>query len=124
VVLTVRYCSRAYIKDPDPKGIFLLLLRIYLHPQTRSDPVLLEPALSLISTHGTRLDATEVLDLLPPLVTMEDVRAFFIKTIRGATAKRNDSRIVRSLVSSRKEEVERTLMGLQVKRVRITDQRM
>lgn len=102
----------------------MLLLRIYLHPPTKSEPVLLEPALSLISTHGTRLDAKEVLDLLPPLVTMEDVRAFFVKTIRGATAKKNDSRIVRGLVASRKEEVERTLMGQQVKRVRITDQRM
>lgn len=55
---------------------------------------------------------------------MEDVRAFFIKTLRGSTARKNDHRIVKSLVSARKEEVERTLMGLQVKRVRVTDQRM
>jgi len=86
--------------------------------------MLLEPGLSLISTHGTRLDAKEVLDLLPPLVTMEDVRAFFIKTLRGAMAKKNDSRIVKGLIASRKEEVERVLMASQVKRVRVTDQRM
>ena len=119
-----RYCARVYLENPDPKGIFLLLLRIYLHPPSSKDKVLLEPGLSLISTHGTRLDAKEVLDLLPPLVTMEDVRAFFIKTLRGAMAKKNDSRIVKGLISSRKSEVERVLMSTQVKRVRVTDQRM
>lgn len=55
---------------------------------------------------------------------MEDVRAFFIKTLRGAMAKKNDSRIVKGLIASRKEEVERVLMASQVKRVRVTDQRM
>ena len=55
---------------------------------------------------------------------MEDVREFFIKTLRDSTARKNDHQIVKSLVSARKEEVERVLMGLQVKRVRITDQRM
>lgn len=102
-----------------------MLLRIYLRPMPSSkDPVLLEPALLLIARQGTRLDATHVLDLLPPLVTMEDVRAFFIKTLRNSTTRKNDHRIVKSLVGARKEEVERVLMGLQVKRVRITDQRL
>jgi hypothetical protein len=31
---------------------------------------------------------------------------------------------MKSLISARKEEVERVVMGLEVKRVRITDQRM
>jgi hypothetical protein len=32
--------------------------------------------------------------------------------------------VVKAITSARKEEVDRVLMGLQVKRVRITDQRM
>ena len=113
------------MKSPDPHGIFLLLLRIYLRPAPSSQgPILLDPALSLIAKNGVRLAATEVLALLPPLVTMEDVRAFLIRTLRDGYARRNEHRVVKQLVGARKEEVERVLMGLQVKRVRVTDQRM
>ncbi|ORY29789.1 hypothetical protein BCR39DRAFT_588162 [Naematelia encephala] len=118
------YCGRLYAKEPDPHGIFLLLLRIYLLPAKPSDPVLLDPAISLIATHGVRLDANEVLALLPPLVTMEDVKAFFVRTLRDSHAKKNDHRVVKSLVSARKERVDRVLMGLQIKRVRVSDQRI
>ena len=124
IVLTYSYCARAYAKDPDPSGIFLLLLKIYLRPKTEAEPVLLTPALSLISTHGVRLDGKQVLDLLPPLVTMHDVRDFFIKTLRDGSAKRNEARVVSNLVSSRKEEVDRVLLDLETKRVRVSDQRM
>lgn len=120
-----RYCARVYAQEPDPKGIFLILLRIYLRPTPKSDePVLLDAALALIATHGVRVDATEMLDLLPPLVPMADVRAFFIRTMRDGFARKNDAKIIKSVVSARKEEVDRVLMGLQVKRVRVTDQRM
>jgi hypothetical protein len=117
------YCAKVYSTSPDPNGIFLLLLKLYLRP-TASDPVLLSPALNLIAKHSTRLDANQVLDLLPPLVTMEEVKSFFVRTLRDGYAKRNEARVIRSLVASRKEEVERCLMGLQTKRVRVTDQRM
>lgn len=118
-----KYCSKVYITDPDPNGIFLLLLRLYLRPAP-SDPVLLQPALGLIASQGTRLDAEQVLELLPPLVTMEDVRSFFVKTLRDGRKKRNEAQIVKGLLGARKEEVERVLMDLQGKKVRVTDQRM
>ena len=124
-VLTISYCSRVYAKDPDPHGIYLMLLRLYLRPDPKiSSDILIAPALVLIAKQGTRLDAQEVLDLLPPLLTMEEVKHFFLKTLREGHAKRNDHRVVKQLLSARKEETERILMGLQVKRVRITDQRM
>lgn len=85
---------------------------------------LLEPALSLISKHSTSLPASPVLDLLPPLVPMQDVRAFFTRTLRERYTRKEEWRIVRGLTKGRKEEVERVLMGLEVKRVRVTDQRM
>ena len=120
---TYSYCTTLYASEPDPKGIFLLLLRLYLRPSS-SEPILLGPALGLIATHGTRLDAEAVLDLLPPLVTMKEVEAFFVKTLRDGHAKKNDARIIKQLVTGRKEQVERVLMDLQVHRVRVTDQRM
>ena len=117
------YCSKVYQTDPDPTGIFLLLLRLYLRPKS-GDPILLSPALSLIATQGTRLDANQVMDLLPPLVTMQDVRSFLVKTLRDSRKKMNEGKMVRGLISARKEEVDRCLMDLQGNRVRITDQRM
>ena len=124
--LTVSYCSRIYSSsNPDlqDKSIFLLLLKIYLLPQNK-DKLLLAPALSLLANHSTQLDPAAVLEILPPLVTMEEIRSFLIRTMRDGTRRINDRKIIKSIVSSRKEEVERILMGLEVKRVRITDQRM
>lgn len=128
-----RYCTQVYVSSSVPltekpedrkeSTIYLTLLRLYLRPAS-SDPVLLEPALSLIGKHSTRLDAEQVIGLLPPLVTMRDVQAFFVKTLREDHARRNERLIVRSLVTARKEEIERGLMGLQTRRVRVTDQRM
>lgn len=99
------------------------MLRIYLLPQ-ESENLLLAPALSLLAAHSTQLDPAAVLDLLPPLVTMEEIRSFLIRTLRDGTRRTNDRKIIKGIVSSRKEEVERILMGLEVKRVRVTDQRM
>ncbi|WVQ93507.1 hypothetical protein IAU59_000581 [Kwoniella sp. CBS 9459] len=122
------YCARAYSSEPE---IFLLLLQIYLRPApstANTKPTaaisLLEPALSLISKHSTSLPSSPVLDLLPPLVPMQDVHSFFLRTLRESYSKKNDARIVRNLVKGRKEEVERMLLGLEVKRVRINDQRI
>lgn len=84
----------------------------------------LEPALNLIATHGTRVDAQEVLNLLPSRVTMNDVREFFVKTLRDGHAKTNQSKITKQLLKTRKEQVDRSLASLQQKRVRITDIRM
>ncbi|WVF65869.1 hypothetical protein IAT40_000606 [Kwoniella sp. CBS 6097] len=122
------YCVRAYPTEPE---IFLLLLQIYLRPapstantKPTSAISLLEPALTLISKHSTSLPSSPVLDLLPPLVPMQDVHAFFLRTLRESYSKKNEARIVKSLVKGRKEEVERMLLGLEVKRVRVNDQRI
>ncbi|KAJ9090674.1 hypothetical protein QFC20_007852 [Naganishia adeliensis] len=117
------YCAKIYQSQPDPKGVFLQLLRIYLRPNGTQQPKL-EPALKLIATHGTRVDAQEVLALLPPFVTMNDVHEFFVKTLRDGHAKMNQSRITKQLLKTRKEQVDRGLMRMQQKRVRITDIRI
>ena len=119
------YCSHIYsaTSDIQDRTIFLLLLKIYLLPQ-KDQPLLLSPALSLLANHSTQLDPAAVLELLPPLVTMQEVRSFFIRTLRDGTRRVHERKVMKSLISARKEEVERVVMGLEVKRVRITDQRM
>jgi hypothetical protein len=80
--------------------------------------------LALIASQGVRIDAQEVLALLPPMVTVHDVHSFFVRTLRDGHARRNEARVVKEVLKTRKEQVDRGLMRLQQKRVRITDIRM
>ncbi|KAL7424682.1 Vacuolar morphogenesis protein 6 [Cryptotrichosporon argae] len=119
------YCARAYARPADAGGIFLVLLRLYLTPPApHAHAPLLAPALALIATHSTRLDAQAVLALLPPLVTVHDVATFVTRTLREGSRRRNEGRILKQLAGARQDEVERVLMGLEVRRVRVTDQRI
>ncbi|TRM64266.1 hypothetical protein BD626DRAFT_556986 [Schizophyllum amplum] len=114
------YCKRLYATSPAASGIFLTLLRIYLRPRDPADPHLLAPALDLVGRHGPRLDPLAALDLLPPLVTAQDIRAFLIDALRAPLF---DSHVVRHIHKARNEQVTRKLMALQSRRVRITDTR-
>lgn len=116
------YCARLHAKEPD-RAIFLHLLRLYLRP-SKGEDVLVTPALALVARHGTRMDPRAVLDLLPPLVPVKDLHDFFQRTLGDERARRNEHRITRGLLAARKAEVERLVVGLEVKRVRVTDQRM
>lgn len=110
------YCARAYGKE---KGIFTHLLTLYLG----TPEPLIEPALGLVARQGTRMPPESVLDLLPPLVPLESLHAFFLRTLGDERARRNEHRITKNLLSARKSEVERLVCGLEVKRVRVTEQR-
>jgi len=90
----------------------------------KDQSLLLAPALSLLANHSTQLDPAAVLELLPPLVTMQEIRSFLTRTLRDGTRRVHERKVMKSLISARKEEVERVVMGLETKRVRITDQRM
>ena len=117
------YCKRVYQADSPTSSVFLALLRIYLLPGPTAPPAadLLPPALELISRHSPRLDPVATLQLLPPLVTAKDVRAFLLEALREPLL---DTRVVRHVAKAREEQVARRLMVLQSKRVRITESRM
>jgi hypothetical protein len=87
--------------------------------QTSSN--LLQPALELISRHGPRLDAVETLQLLPPLVTADDIRPFLIESLRIPAF---DTRVVREINKARNDQLSRRLIALQSRRVKVTDSRM
>ena len=117
------YCKRIYRPNSPTANIFLTLLRIYLLPSPSAPPAanLLPPALELISRHSPRLDPVATLQLLPPLVTAEDVSAFLLEALREPLF---DTRVVRNVHKAREEQVARRLIALQSKRVRITESRM
>ncbi|PIL35798.1 hypothetical protein GSI_02528 [Ganoderma sinense ZZ0214-1] len=117
------YCKRIYRANSPTANVFLTLLRIYLLPSP-SAPLaanLLPPALELISRHSPRLDPVATLQLLPPLVTAEDVSAFLLEALREPLF---DTRVVRNVHKAREEQVARRLIALQSNRVRITESRI
>ncbi|KAF7327882.1 Rab guanyl-nucleotide exchange factor [Mycena kentingensis (nom. inval.)] len=119
------HCSRYYRADSDTSNVYLTLLRIYLRPNSSSTKLspsdLLEPALGLISRHSSQLDSVAALELLPPLVPTADVRKFLINALHAPVF---DTRVVRNLNKARGDQVDRLLMGLQTRRVKVTDSRI
>ena len=82
---------------------------------------LLQPALQLVSRHSPRLDSVETLKLLPPLVTAQDVRAFLLEALRAPIF---DTQVVRGITQARNDQLDRRLLALQSRRVKVTDSRM
>ncbi|KAJ6608678.1 hypothetical protein B0H10DRAFT_516741 [Mycena sp. CBHHK59/15] len=115
------HCKRVYQTGTETSNVFLTLLRIYLRPTVKTQSDLLQPALELIARHSPKLDAVDTLQLLPPLVTTQDIRTFLIGALRTPIF---DTRVIRNLSKARGDQVERKLMSLQTKRVKITDSRI
>ncbi|TFK87975.1 hypothetical protein K466DRAFT_662647 [Polyporus arcularius HHB13444] len=117
------YCKRVYQPNSPTSHVFLTLLRIYLLPGPSAPAAaeLLPPALELISRHSPRLDPVATLQLLPPLVTAQDVRAFLLESLKAPVF---NTRVVRNIHKSREDQVARRLVVLQSKRVRITESRI
>ncbi|THV01026.1 hypothetical protein K435DRAFT_718392 [Dendrothele bispora CBS 962.96] len=116
-----KYCKRYYQADAETKNIFLTLLRIYLRPTVDTKVDLLQPALDLISRHSPRLDTVEALELLPPMVTIEDIRTFLIE---GLKIPKFDTSVTRHIHRARSDQVSRKLLTLQARRVKVTDSRI
>lgn len=115
------YCKRIYAPDSDTSNVFLTLLRIYLQPTVKTSVDLLTPALDLVSRHSPRLDSIETLQLLPPLVSTKDIRAFLVEALRAPLF---NIRVIREISKTRNDQLARKLMQLEVRRVAITDSRM
>lgn len=121
---TRRYCKRVYDSDPVMRPtIFHLLLRIYLRPRP-SHPLLFAPALALISSHASSIDAIEVFELLPPLVALQDIRGFLEKTLRSGGEKRREVGVVRGVGRAGVDRLEEELVQLEERRVKITEGRV
>jgi hypothetical protein len=116
-----RYCTRVYRAGTETSHVYLTLLRIYLRPTVKTASDLLQPALELIARHSPQLDAVDTLQLLPPLVTTQDIRTFLIGALRAPVF---DTRVIRNLSKARGDQVDRKLMSLQTQRVKVTDSRM
>jgi len=84
-------------KANDPaQSIYHTLLSLYMAPPAPHEPNL-EPALSLLSRHGSRLPATSTISLIPNDLPVKDLESYFRGRIRAANSVMNESRIVEGL---------------------------
>ncbi|KAK7032798.1 rab guanyl-nucleotide exchange factor [Favolaschia claudopus] len=116
-----QHCNRVYRPDTPTSNVYLTLLRLYLRPTDKTTSDLLQPALELIARHSPQLDAVDTLELLPPLVTTQDIRTFLIGALRAPVF---NTRVIRNLSKARGDQVDRKLMALQTQRVKVTDSRI
>ena len=129
-----RYCKRLYNpKDTVKASIFMTLLRVYLQPRKDSSYVpnkatpskpMFTPALSLLARHGTKMDSSAVLELLPPLLTVQELHVFLQKALRKRVHVQNAGKVEKRIWTARKDEVERILVDLEGRRIKITDSRL
>lgn len=77
-------------------GIYHTLLSLYLKPPPPKEPNL-EPALELLSKHGSRLPATSTLGLIPDDLPVHSLESYFRSRIRSANSLVSETRIVAGL---------------------------
>lgn len=107
------YCNRVHKSQDSPPSsqsraedssdpedttptIYHLLLSLYLQPAPPNKPNL-EPALDLLSKHGSRLPATSTLGLIPDDLPVRSLESYFRGRIRSANSLVNESRILAGL---------------------------
>lgn len=85
-------------EDPETStpSIYHTLLSLYLQPSPPNQPNL-EPALELLSKHGSRLPATSTLGLIPDDLPVRSLESYFRGRIRSANSLVNEARIVAGL---------------------------
>ncbi|KXJ87143.1 vacuolar sorting protein 39 domain 2-domain-containing protein [Microdochium bolleyi] len=83
-------------KQDPAQSIYHTLLSLYMAPPSPHTPNL-EPALDLLSRHGSRLPATSTISLIPNDLPVAQLESYFRGRIRAANSVVNESRIVEGL---------------------------
>lgn len=84
----------------------------------------LEPALHLLAKYGARMDANYVLEILPPLLTVQELQTFLCKSIRKSITWSNSHKVIKRVRTARMDQVNQSLVDLENRRVKITDARL
>ncbi|KZT51980.1 hypothetical protein CALCODRAFT_502826 [Calocera cornea HHB12733] len=112
-----QYCKRMQGIHPE---LFLVLLKLYLAPEPGFKP-LIAPALALIAHHSVQLEPLATLELLPPLMSVQDVSRFLSRALKD---ERKWARLEREVRKSRGDAVAFDLVKLQERKVVVGDLRI
>ncbi|KAI8331468.1 CNH domain-containing protein [Blakeslea trispora] len=122
--LAEEYCTKVYQEDSfKGEKMYLTLLKVYLQPSNNQKP-LTEPALDLLAHHGSHIDASQVLAILPTSTKLYGLFPFFEKYIRESNKNRNMNMVVKNLLKAEEIQVEDQLMFYRSRAVKITEDRM
>ncbi|KAG0263458.1 Vam6/Vps39-like protein [Mortierella polycephala] len=117
------YCIKNYDGSDPSKNVYLLLLRVYLKPQNKESPML-EPALDILTRHGSHIDPSAVLALLPASTRVDQLFKFFEKSIRESNKTKHMDMIVKNLLKAERLQTQEQLTFYRSRRVKITEDRM
>ena len=107
------YCNQAYLKqtssaaaksqeatlhpiDDETPSVYQILLSLYLSPPPPHEAQW-GPALDILTRHGSRLPASASLGLIPEVIPIEALEAYFTARIRAGNAILNDARVTAGL---------------------------
>lgn len=97
---------------------------MYLRPKSKDEAIRHEAALSLIASHAQSFDTIDVLDLLPPLVSLAEIRTFLEKSVRLSRQRAREQTMIRNVSKALLEAQDNDLVALESRRVKITDSRV
>ncbi|KAF9156153.1 Vacuolar morphoproteinsis protein 6 [Linnemannia schmuckeri] len=117
------YCIKNFNSNDPTKNVYLLLLKVYLRPPNREKPML-EPALDILTRHGTHIDPSAVLSLLPASTRIDQLFKFFEKSIRESNKTKHMDMIVKNLLKAERLQTQEQLTFYRSRRVKITEDRM
>ncbi|PWW79347.1 hypothetical protein C7212DRAFT_272907 [Tuber magnatum] len=103
------YCKQIHLTSSTTPTIYHTLLTLYLRPPPPHTPHL-APALTLLSRHGARLEASETLALIPEGTTMASLESYFQSRIRTANSKASTERLTATLRKSYLVDVQDRLL--------------
>ncbi|EXX74415.1 Vam6p [Rhizophagus irregularis DAOM 197198w] len=122
--LAEEYCVKNYIETDDPtKNVFISLLKVYLRP-SNGEKLMLEPAIRLLSRHGSFVSASDALNMLPLTTKVSELYQFVEKYIRENNKNRNMNMIIKNLLKADQRQVEEQLMFYRSRRVKIDEDKM
>ena len=99
--VTTTQSRQAPVADPEdvPSSIYHTLLSLYLSPPAPHKPQW-GPALNILAKHGARMPASSTLKLIPEVLPVKELEAYFRGQIRSATTIVNEGRVVAGLRST------------------------
>ncbi|KAF8420137.1 hypothetical protein EV426DRAFT_576638 [Tirmania nivea] len=106
-------------------NVFHILLEMYLAPQPPYPPTLqLDNALTILTRHGSRLDASQALALIPEDMQIQRLEGYFESRIRGANSEGSEGMIRAQLGKGVGWGLEEKLVGLRGRNVVVKEGRV
>ncbi|RPB17629.1 hypothetical protein P167DRAFT_569368 [Morchella conica CCBAS932] len=125
------YCAKIHHASPPedpaetskPTTVYHTLLSLYLRPPPGYMQQL-GPALSILSRHGARLEASDALKLIPEDIKISNLETYFKSRIRHTNSRMVENRMAAQLRASFRVDVQERLLESRNKHVIVGEERV